>query len=124
MLRGEHLAVQNTALPILAIFFASSSALLSLASSSLFSLATLEGTASASSSSRTRFALVDFGLETGFAGWEAGFAVEAGAAFACLVPALVDRDDTGFATSVEGTTFLRGGMANLGREWEWNGGFK
>jgi hypothetical protein len=102
----------NYGLSVLAIFFSSSAALLSLASSSLFSLATLEGTTSASSSSRTRLALVDFGLETGFAGWDA---VEGGAAFACLVPALVDRDDPGFAVSVEGAGFLRGGIASLGK---------
>lgn len=101
----------NYGLSVLAIFFSSSAALLSLASSSLFSLATLEGTTSASSSSRTRLALVDFGLETGFAGWDA---VEGGAAFVCLVLAL-DRDDPGFAASVEGGAFLRGGIASLGK---------
>lgn len=106
-------------LSVLAIFFSSSAALLSLVSSSLFSLATLEGATSASSSSsRTRLALVDFGLETGFAGLDA---VEGGAEFACLVLALVDRDDPGFAASVEGAAFLRGGMASLGKMREREG---
>jgi hypothetical protein len=37
------------------------------------------------------------------------------------VLALVDRDDPGFAASVEGAAFLRGGMASLGKMREREG---
>jgi hypothetical protein len=75
-------------------------------------LAFLEGTSSESESARTRFAFLDFGLETG-AAVTAAPDVEAGATLACLVLALVLREDAGLETpalTVEDAAFLRGGM--------------
>lgn len=82
------------------MFLGSSSALLSLVVlSSLSILAFLEGASSSSRSARARFVLPDFGLETG-------------ATLACLVLALVLREDIRLGTpaSMVEAAFLRGGM--------------